>query len=63
MGFLTAMKEPACTYVHQTAMYRKYVAVLEERGTVGKTREGIICESRVNHFAENVVTFAPKAKC
>ena len=33
---------------------------LEERSTVGKTREGITCESRGNHFTQTVVTFAPK---
>ena len=60
MGILSAKKEPVCTYVHQTAMYSNCVAVLEERGTVGKTREGITCESRGNHFSETVVTLAPK---
>ena len=41
-------------------MYCNRVVVLEERSTVGKTREGITCESRGNHFTETVVTFAPK---
>ena len=45
---------------HQTAMYRNREAVLEERNTVGKTREGITCESRGNHFTETVVTLPPK---
>ena len=45
---------------HQTTMYRNRVAVLEERSTVGKTREGITCESCGNHFTETVVTLPPK---
>ena len=44
---------------HQTAMYRNRVAVFEEPNTVGKTREGITCKSRGNHFTETVVTRLP----
>ena len=60
MGIYIRQKEPVRTYVHQTAIYRNRVAVLEERSTVGKTREGITCECRGNHCTETVVTLAPK---
>ena len=60
MGILATKKAPVCTYVHQTAMYRNCVAVLEEGGTIGKTREGMTCESRGDHFTETGVPLAPK---
>ena len=54
MGMYIRSERARPTYVHQTAMYRNRVAVLEERNTVGKTREGITCESRGNHFTEGL---------
>ena len=62
MGMYIRSERARPTYVHQTAMYRNRVAVLEERNTVGKTREGITCESRGNHFTETVVTLPPKVE-
>ena len=54
MGMYIRSERARPTYVHQTAMYRNRVAVLEERNSVGKTREGITCESRGNHFTEGL---------
>ena len=60
MGIYIRSERAGPYVVHQTAIYRNRVAVLEERSTVGKTREGITCESRGNHCTETVVTLAPK---